>query len=170
MAAWSAEIANEFIRRAAGEGRALTQMQLQKLVYIAHGWNLAITGSPLTHDDPQAWDYGPVYKDLWSALRSYGRALVTKEIQNKDYMPGVFNVETPDAAATAELSPTEISVIDRVFRDYSNFHAFQLSALTHKDGTPWTKVYAGGVGKFDSIDADLIRKHFVGIATTSQAA
>ena len=68
MTAWSAEIANEFIRRAAAEKRALTQMQLQKLVYIAHGWNLAINGEKLTHDDPQAWDYGPVYRDLWEAL------------------------------------------------------------------------------------------------------
>lgn len=169
MAAWSAEIANEFIRRAAAEGRALTQMQLQKLVYIAHGWNLAITGSPLTHDDPQAWDYGPVYKELWSALRSYGRNAITNEIRQKDYAPGVFD-DASEATACATLTTEETSVIDRVFRDYSRFHAFQLSALTHKEGTPWTTVYAGGLGKFDSIDNDKIREHFVGIATTAAAA
>ncbi len=169
MAAWSAEIANEFICRAAAEGRALTQMQLQKLVYIAHGWNLAITGSPLTHDAPQAWDYGPVYKDLWQALRGYGRAPVSEPIKNKDYMPGSFDTENPDSEARAQLAADEVNIIDRVFRDYSKFHAFQLSALTHKDGTPWTKVYAGGQGKFDSIDSDQIKEHFVGIAT-SQAA
>jgi len=165
MAAWSAEIANEFVRRSAAEGRALTQMQLQKLVYIANGWNLAITGAPLTHDAPQAWDHGPVYKELWDALRQYGRAPIKEEIKNKDYIPGSFDTDNLDSPACAQLSDNETSVIDRVFRDYSKFHAFQLSALTHKNGTPWTTVYDGGEGRFDSIDSDLIKEHFIGIAT-----
>jgi len=37
MVAWSPEIANEFIRLARAEARLLDQMQLQELVYIAHG-------------------------------------------------------------------------------------------------------------------------------------
>lgn len=166
MTAWSAEIANEFIRRAATEDRALTQMQLQKLVYIAHGWNLAITGEPLTHDDPQAWDYGPVYRDLWQALRDFGRAPVSREIMNEEYMPGSFDSDNLNSPAKARLSQAETDVIDRVFDKYSRFHAFQLSALTHQDGTPWTQVYDGGSGKYDSIDAELIRNHFVGIAAS----
>lgn len=164
MTAWSAEIANEFIRRAAADERPLTQMQLQKLVYIAHGWNLAVNGEPLTHDAPQAWDYGPVYRDLWQALREFGRAAIPREIKTKEYMPGSFDTENADVPARAKLSQREIDVIDRVYQNYSGFHAFQLSALTHQEGTPWTQVYAGGNGKFDSIDADLIRDHFIGIA------
>ena len=42
MPAWSPEIANRFIALASADGRALDQIQLQKLVYIAHGWFLAI--------------------------------------------------------------------------------------------------------------------------------
>lgn len=167
MAAWSPEIANEFIRRAGAEGRALTQMQLQKLVYIAHGWALAITGNPLTHDDPQAWEYGPVYKELRRALRAYGRDNVAREIRNGEYMPGMFN-DDEEASATAQLSVEEGAVIDRVYRDYGKFHAFQLSALTHKDGTPWTRVYDGGNGKFNDISAEMIREHFVELAQANR--
>lgn len=169
MTAWSAEIANEFIRRAAAEGATLTQMQLQKLVYIAHGWNLAINGEPLTHDNPQAWDYGPVYRDLWSALRPYGRAGVSREIKNSEYMVGAFVNAPQEDSARAALSGTETGVIDRVYRDYGKFHAFQLSALTHQEGTPWTKVYDGGSGKFDDIEPALIKEHFVALATRKAA-
>lgn len=168
MAAWSPQIANEFIRLAAAEGHQLTQMQLQKLVYIAHGWNLAINGAPLTEDAPQAWDYGPVYKELWRALHDYGRTGVSREIKNCEFAPGVFSSEG-DAPARATLSPAEVGVINRVYRDYGKFHAFQLSALTHQDGTPWTQVYASGAGKFGEISPALIRDHFIALATQQAA-
>jgi uncharacterized phage-associated protein len=169
MADWSPAIANEFIRRAAAEGKSLTQMQLQKLVYIAHGWNLAINGEPLTYDKPEAWDYGPVYKELRRALRAYGREAVGREIRYCEFVPGSFHDE-PEDAAVASLSDAERALIDRVYQDYGKFHAFQLSALTHADGTPWTRVYAKGAGKFDDIPADMIRDHFVDLARTRRAA
>jgi len=164
MADWSPAIANEFIIRGATAGIQFTQMQLQKLVYIAHGWNLAINGAPLTYDNPEAWEYGPVYKELRRAVRHYGRAGVARPIANADFMPGSF-ADDPEEPAVASLTPQEKSVIDRVFRDYHAFHAFQLSALTHQDGTPWTKIYDQGRGKFDEIPAPMIREHFVELAT-----
>jgi uncharacterized phage-associated protein len=169
MADWSPTIANEFIRRALADESALTQMQLQKLVYIAHGWNLAINGAPLTYDAPEAWEYGPVYKELRKALRDYGRSGVEREIRNGEFVPGVF-ADDPDGVATAHLVPDETAVIDRVYRDYGKYHAFQLSALTHRDGTPWTEVYRNGAGKFDDIPNEMIRDHFVDLARTSRAA
>jgi uncharacterized phage-associated protein len=47
-------IANEFILRAEHAGKQLTHMQLQKLVYLAHGWGLAVTGDPLIEDEFEA--------------------------------------------------------------------------------------------------------------------
>jgi uncharacterized phage-associated protein len=169
MADWSPAIANEFIRMAAAEGKGLTQMQLQKLVYIAHGWNLAINGKPLTYDDPEAWDFGPVYKELRRALRAYGREPVMREIKKAEFVPGGFD-DNPEEPAVASLAPEERAVLERVYRDYGKFHAFQLSALTHREGTPWTKIYAKGTGRFDDIPPQMIRDHFVDLARTRRAA
>lgn len=168
MADWSPTIANEFIRLAAAEGKALTHMQLQKLVYIAHGWNLAINGESLTHDAPQAWEFGPVYRELWKALRPFGRAAVSREITNAEFAPGCF-AEDQEASATATLTTAESELIDRVYRDYAKFHAFQLSALTHMAGTPWTVIYNQGEGKFEEIPSQMIRDHFVDLARTRRA-
>ncbi|HAJ02337.1 MAG: hypothetical protein CL683_03240 [Brevundimonas sp.] len=169
MAAWSPAIANEFIRLATDDGKGLTQMQLQKLVYIANGWSLAIRGEPLTADSPQAWTYGPVYPELHRALRSYGRDEVSREIRNSEFIPGMFEDEQ-NVPARAALSGDERAIVTRVYRDYGKFHAFQLSALTHRDGTPWTQVYNGGLGKFDDIPSNMIRDHFVELARTGRAS
>lgn len=171
MSGRSTEIANEFIRRAAQEARHLTHMQLQKLVYIAHGWNLAINGTPLTTDIPAAWDYGPVYKDLFDALRQYGSNPVTREIRSGDLGIGVL-LQGPDAeeVLTPDLNKNETDVIDRVFKDYGKFHAFNLSALTHKTGTPWDQIYSGGAGRLQTIDNERVRRHFIDLARNPRPA
>lgn len=164
MPHWSAAIANEFIRLGEELQTKFTQMQLQKLVYIAHGWNLAINGDRLTYDDPQAWDYGPVYRDLRGALKQYGSLPVTREILNCESDIGIFD-DNPKEPFRAVLSDAEIQVIRRVAKDYGHFHAFKLSALTHEPNTPWSKVYRGGTGRYEEIPPELIREHFVELAT-----
>ncbi|MFQ5632018.1 MAG: Panacea domain-containing protein, partial [bacterium] len=52
-------IANYFIDFARKDGVAISPMKLQKLVYFAHGYYLAITGQPLIEEEIQAWRYGP---------------------------------------------------------------------------------------------------------------
>ena len=84
MPAWSPEIANELIRLASAEGKAFDQVQLQELVYIAHGWCLAITGEPLTGDRPEALEHGPEYRRLAEALARWRLDPVTSEIMVAD--------------------------------------------------------------------------------------
>ncbi|MGZ3389845.1 MAG: Panacea domain-containing protein, partial [Isosphaeraceae bacterium] len=65
-------IANYFLERARREGKALDQMKIQKLVYFANGWHIAIKGEPLIDEQVEAWRYGPVIQSLRDALREYG--------------------------------------------------------------------------------------------------
>ena len=53
----SRTIANEFLRLAAERHTGLTSTQVLKLVYIAHGWSLALLGKPLIGDEIQAWQF-----------------------------------------------------------------------------------------------------------------
>jgi uncharacterized phage-associated protein len=62
------------MRLASLRGIAFTQMHLQELVYIAHGWCLTLTGEPLTGDRPEALKHGPEYRRLADALAEYGTA------------------------------------------------------------------------------------------------
>ena len=65
-------IANYFLDKADEESISLTPMKIIKLVYIAHGWYLALTDKPLIKDYVEAWTYGPVIPDLYHEFKKYG--------------------------------------------------------------------------------------------------
>jgi uncharacterized phage-associated protein len=70
-------VANEFIGLAAQNDKFVTPMHLEKLCYMAHGFTLALLDRPLTRNIIEAWDYGPVYPDLYDSLKMYGSGTVT---------------------------------------------------------------------------------------------
>lgn len=156
MAYSSLAIANEFIRRSLETSdRPLTQMQLQKLVYFAHGWNLALNSGPLVADQMQAWDFGPVFPALYSALRKFGRAVIGRPLRWGEDTP--FDFDDGEEAKETLLS-SESTVIQSVWNAYGGFPAFKLSALTHEPDTPWSKFFESGKNRTIP-DAD-VKAHF----------
>src|SRR5579862_1609210 len=111
----SRAVANRILEAARARGISLTIMQLLKLVYYAHGWNLAAYGEPLTRDAAEAWQYGPVYPTVYRALKN-GTEIVGPV---RDFRTGVAVVDN--------FSPTEEAIIDFVVDNYGRMHAFQLS-------------------------------------------
>lgn len=139
-------IANYFIRRAAQEGVPLTPMKLIKLVYIAHGWYLALAGKRLIREPIEAWKYGPVIESLYHAFKPYG------------------NTPLPSSAATdAVFTDNEHEdirrLLDKVWEGYSKLSAAQLSTITHQPDTPWSQVYDPNQRNI-VIPDELIRKHY----------
>jgi len=128
MAYSAAAVANAFLELSSQEGKRLTNMKLQKLVYIAHGWSLALLGQPLFYNDIQAWRWGPVIPKLYNPLRKYGSGVVTEPIPTDSERVDVFS--------------REMSIIEGVWKAYGQYSAMQLSSITHDNGTPWSEVWA----------------------------
>lgn len=156
----SLAIANEFLERAAADRRQLTHMQLQKLVYLAHGWNLAVNGRELIEDEFEAWEFGPVVRKLYNALARYGKNYVSSLIRWGDDTP--FSADD-DGVARAPLDAQELAVVDKVWEQYRGFEAFQLSALTHAKRSPWEKYYEKGKNRV--IDNNAIWDYFAELAS-----
>ena len=117
-------IANKFIERAKRDGVSLTNMQLQKLVYIAHGWALALLNRGLIYEPVEAWQWGPVIKSLYHTLRQYGSGEVTSTI--------------PMIGARS-LQLREEDLIESVWNGYKDMSGFKLSTITHQQNTPWSR-------------------------------
>lgn len=133
-------VANQFLGLAQEENCPLTHMQVQKLVYLAHGWHLALMGAPLVEEPFEAWEYGPVNRRLYDALRQYGRQAIARLIRWGDDTPFPGD---DDGIAQEEMANHETAIINEVWRLYGKFPAFKLSALTHQEGSPWANAYRG---------------------------
>ncbi|MBN8626289.1 MAG: SocA family protein [Planctomycetes bacterium] len=136
-------IANWFLSRAARDGDALTQMKLQKLVYIAHGWHLGLYGEPLIMEDVEAWRWGPVIKALYRDFADFGSSPITA------ISPTLVQVD----------NPTNL-FLERVWSQYGKFSAVQLSAMTHAPNTPWSLNYGGESQTIRTIPSSTIEQHY----------
>lgn len=117
-------IANYFIKISNYD---VTPLKILKLVYIAHGWCLAITDSPLIDEPIEAWKYGPVIQDLYDSFKHYGNQFIT-ELARYPYEED-------------EISTEYSKFLNKIWETYGEYTGVQLSNLTHKEGTPWYKVW-----------------------------
>lgn len=150
----SKTIADYFIEKAEEEGLAVTPMKLLKLVYFAHGYNLALEDESLIREPVQAWEYGPVIKELYHSVKGYGEKPVREKLGESNMLG--FQEETVSDEKTQEI-------LDAVWDAYSKYDATVLSDMTHMPGTPWNEVYEeydGDIPRNKDIDNDLIKEHF----------
>ncbi len=155
MAVHARVVANEFIRLAEADGRALTPLQIIKLTYIAHGWMLALYGRPLITDTVEAWKYGPVIPSLYHALKKYGAGPVTSKISTSFF-------------GDEELDEEERDLIEQVYETYGHRNGIQLSRITHERGTPWYETWTGEPN--EPIANDLIAEHYRQLSDEPEAA
>jgi uncharacterized phage-associated protein len=167
MAYSAKQVANEFLELAEREDVQLTPMQLQKLVYFAYGWYLAITGERLLNERVQAWQWGPVIPSLYTEFKPYGSGPITApsgEMFAEDgkikYRPYRLNSTNPVKDAFAR------QVIKKVWDIYGKYSAVQLSSMTHAANSPWSQSYDENVRGTDISD-DLIKGYFQRIAVNN---
>jgi uncharacterized phage-associated protein len=153
-------VANYFVRKAIERGgeELLTPMKLVKLVYIAHGWHLALFDEPLIGEAVEAWKYGPVVPTVYHDFKHYRDAQIRKEaVVAKGRKLVLPDIDDDHVAA----------FLDKVWDAYRRFTAGQLSTMTHEKNTPWYTVWneKGGSDRQGAIiPNELIRQHYKQLA------
>ena len=166
----SVAVANYLIERARQRGEMLTPMKVQKLVYFAHGWNLAINDQPLLRERIEAWKYGPVVPALYEELREFGSRPIPAPVEVMRVEANRLAVLQPTLdAADGDTSATK-ELLDRVWDVYGHYSAVQLSNATHAPGSPWDVTWQGAAGASHAvIDDDLIKMDFLRRAAKAAA-
>ncbi len=158
-------VANEFLELAKKDGQQLTQMQLQKLVYFAYGWYLAITGTRLIDERVEAWQWGPVIPSIYKEFKRFGSSSVTepaREVTFRDGKVGFFpaRIQSDDPKADG----LALQVIKRVWDIYGKYSASALSNMTHAPNSPWSKTSDREIRGTD-IEDTLIVQYFRELAS-----
>lgn len=128
-------IANLIWQYGKEDGRLYSNVSIQKLLYFAHASFLVKTGQPLVKGVFEAWDYGPVSRPVYQALKEYGRQPVTEPISKVDIFTG---------EVTPIHSPTNrrvISHITQVVDTLGKLSPGKLIDLSHKKGGAWDLVW-----------------------------
>lgn len=141
----SCAVANAFLNLAKKEGKTLTNMQVQKLVYFAHGYTLGFIGEPLIRDEVRAWTFGPVIPVLYDRLQIYGRNPIAKPLE--------VGYDVP-----VDFVSNEGQVIRSVWEAFKDLSAGQLSNLSHQKGSPWYQVWTET--EFGEIPNDITAKFY----------
>jgi uncharacterized phage-associated protein len=110
-------------------GDLISNLKLQKLVYYAQGFHLALYDSDLFPEDIAAWTHGPVVPELYRAYKDYGSSAIP--------IPTDVDFTIYDQQ-TREL-------LDEVYQVYGQFSAWKLRNMTH-DEMPWKTVYSNQEG------------------------
>ena len=142
------KIANEFIERAMDDFHPISMLQTMYLVYIAHGWMLAIHDRKLVVHKFFAQDFGPYNMDLFRKLDKH---TVTAWEPIYDVMSDVD---------TSDFDDDELDIITKVANRYSKFSSTYLGYLCVKPGTPYAEVWNPLVRRV-MIHDDLIKDYYI---------
>ena len=125
MAHPALNIACYFVNRSLSEIEPISNMKLQKMVYIANGIYLAYKGKGLIRENIEAWTYGPVVEPVYHFFKSFGNGDILRRIPDCE----LFH--------RSQFNEDEISALDFTWDFCKKWDAIRLSNWSHTEGSPW---------------------------------
>ena len=111
-------ISDFFVASLHEHGDPLSNLKLQKLLYYAQAWFLAIFGEPLFEEEIEAWVHGPVVVSEYRRFKGWAWQPITEDLQ------------APNVSGIVQQHLNEVLDV------YGGMSAYQLEQLTHSEG-PW---------------------------------
>lgn len=107
-------------------GSTITPLKLQKILYYAQGYHLAINDKALFDEDFQAWAHGPANPAIYDKYKEYGCSSISEPKEN-------------------DVPNFDHDLVDFLYSIWNTFGIYDgryLEELTHKE-TPWVEARKG---------------------------
>jgi uncharacterized phage-associated protein len=124
-------IANLILAETKGRGFEVSNLKLQKLLFLCHALYLVNKSKSLIHGSFEAWQYGPVSREVYDAFRSYG----DKPIQNPAKKTNPVTGKTDEIPLPEDKSVRD--TVTNVIAFYGHWTPRDLVSLTHAKNGPW---------------------------------
>ena len=99
----------------------ITPLALQKLLYYAQSFYKVFNGEFLFDKECEAWEHGPVYRDIYDKYKGYGYNPIDEE-----------NIKYIDI----QLTQSEKDLLDSIIRYFGCYSGKVLEKMTHEE-KPW---------------------------------
>lgn len=136
----SRDVASYFLSKVDEDDGPITHLKLQKLLYYAQGFHLAVHNEPLFAEEIEAWAHGPVVPTVWQIYRGKG----------SDPIPPT------DGFDPESIPEVTRQLLDEVYEVYGQFTAWRLREMTHAEA-PWKNHAERG----DVISHEELRQFFL---------
>lgn len=128
LANWVLDYAEEI-------GAPVTNMALNKLLYFAYEATLLNSKRVLTNAKIEAWEHGPVFREIYQAFKSFGDRPITSRAS-------FFCVATMSPEITRpNLDPSIAAELKTALAPYMRLSASRLREISHRIDGPWFKVW-----------------------------
>ena len=126
-------------------GWTITNLELQKILYIAQMFSIGQRGQPLFNETIEAWDYGPVIPDVYHKFKSFFATSIQQYAFEK--------------LGNDLCNEDECKFIDKISEMVYGLKGWELVAITHRPGSAWSNIYRPGA-KHLQISVDDMKKEY----------
>ena len=131
-------------RLAKRSGWSLSNLELQKLLYLSHMFYLGRTGGePLIPGNFEAWNYGPVHPELYHRAKVFG----------SDAVGDIFHA-FPDIPEGPESA-----ILDEAYNSLGNAGPGRLVNATHRKDGAWDRNYFPGLLHCIIPNSEILREY-----------
>ena len=132
------DVAKYVVNKCTIEHDAISNLQLQKILYYIQKWFLQ-NGLVAFDDDFEAWQFGPVILSVYNQYSSFGGAPIRLK----------YNIV---------LDSNDMDIINPIIILKRDLKPWVMVDDIHSSGKAWDRVFEGGKGAHRTISKDLIKK------------